>query len=215
MKTSATSRTLPGLVLGCATLLALLPARTTAGDKEWATAGKILAGAAAVDVLSNHLPDRDGYRSRERGVRVISVQPVAVPYYGGPAAKYRDFAPLPPPLPETAPPQPQQQPALPPPRLIRITDAGMCSVDGKTVAPDDLKGALAGMPPETPLTVAAARNLEYQKVIAVLDMLKHLGFQNISLMAETPAAQAAPAAPAQPAPATPPAVPQPDRKSVV
>ncbi len=189
--------------LGGTALLALAPVHATAGDKEWATAGKVLAGAVAVDVLSNHLPDNRRDDSRERGCRIVSPQPVVVPYYGGPAANYREFAPPPPPLPETS--QPQPRPAAPAgqPKLLRIADDGTCAMDGKTFAPEAMKEALAALPQDTPVTVAASRDLGFQKVVTVLDQLKRLGFPNVSLMADPPAPAAAPEAapppPAQPA----------------
>ena len=213
---------LPGMLTASLLALALVPANGVhANDKGWATAGKILTGVVAVDILANHLPNRNERHERyQSGGYMVAPQPVFVSpgyygdagAYGGPAAKYREFAPPPPPLPDqgqpqTPPPpaaQPQQsqqpQPQVPP-KSVRIGVDGNCSLDGKTVAPNGLQSLLAGLPAETPISVLAARSLPFQQVVTVLDTLRGLGYQNLSLLADTPAQPEAPppAPPPQPA----------------
>jgi biopolymer transport protein ExbD len=206
-----------------ATLLAvvLVPAGDLrADDKSWATAGKILTGVVAVDILANHLPNRqERHPQCQSGGYMVAPQPVFVgpgyygtaEAYGGPAAKYREFAPPPPPLPDQGQPQtapapgqaqqsPPQQSQLPP-KSVRIGADGNCSLEGKTVAPSGLQSLLTGVPLETPVSVLAARTLPFQQVVTVLDTLRGLGYQNLSLLADTPAQPEAP----PPAPPQPPA----------
>ena len=213
MKTRILRTFLPGTLTASLLVLALaLTSGVRANDKGWATTGKILTGVVAVDILANHLPNRNC-----QPVYVPQPQPVFVSpgyygtteVYGGPAAKYREFAPPPPPLPDqgqtqpqpAAAAQPQQPQSQVPPKSVRIGVDGNCSLDGKTVAPNGLQSLLAGLPPETPISVLAARSLPFQQVVTVLDTLRGLGYQNLSLLADTPAQPEAPppAPPPQPA----------------
>ncbi len=208
MKTSR--RILPAtpLLALLALLPALHPADASAGDREWATAGKILTGVVAADILLNHA----GPANRPYGRQTYYAPPtvyVAAPYYGGPAASYREFAPVPPPLTGQPQPQPQalpapQQPPLPQAKELRLGADGACTVDGRSVAPDALKTALAGLDRQTPVTVVADRSLAFQQVVTVLDTVKALGFPNVALLAAEPQAKAA-AAPAAPMAQQPPA----------
>ncbi len=50
------SRTVTALGIGAAVALALHPIDSRAGDREWATAGKILAGVVGAQVLLGGLP---------------------------------------------------------------------------------------------------------------------------------------------------------------
>lgn len=81
MKTSLRNKT---VMLGAVTLMGTLlaPAPARAGHGDWSTAGKILTGVVAADVLFNHLPlwARDRRVVYERPVQYVYVQPPAVGY---------------------------------------------------------------------------------------------------------------------------------------
>ena len=88
-----------------ATATLLVPAEARAGQKEWATAGQILTGVVAADLLFNHLPRWGGERET-----VEVRQPV---YYPQPQVMYAPppviMAPAP--VAVYAPPPPPAGPA--------------------------------------------------------------------------------------------------------
>jgi hypothetical protein len=81
-----------------------------AGDSEWATAGKILTGVLAVDLLFNHLP---AWRAAPRTV-----------VHQAPMVEHRYLYVSPPPVPVTfvPPPVPVTMVPPPPPRQVAVAE---------------------------------------------------------------------------------------------
>jgi biopolymer transport protein ExbD len=88
-----------------------------------------------------------------------------------------------------SPPKKNEQPK-PPPKMnrINVTAAGEISLNGQVVELPVLKTMLASLKagdPETPVVVRGASDVDYQRVIGVLDILQQVDITKIGLATET------------------------------
>lgn len=67
------------------------------------------------------------------------------------------------------------------PVQVELDAEGRLSVDGRSVAVSDLSAALAEMPRERPVLIAADKAVQLQAFVAVMDTLRQQGFSRISV----------------------------------
>jgi biopolymer transport protein ExbD len=69
-------------------------------------------------------------------------------------------------------------------KIIEIDRSGTIYYQGTSVDFSGLKGELSRMPKDTPFLIRADRNLPLQNFVEVLDVIKTMGFQRVSLQTE-------------------------------
>ena len=69
-------------------------------------------------------------------------------------------------------------------RIIEIDKAGTIYYQGMHVNLSGLKGELGGMQKDTPFLIRADQGLPLQNFVEVLDLVKTMGFQRVSLQTE-------------------------------
>ena len=69
-------------------------------------------------------------------------------------------------------------------RTIEIDKAGSIYYQGAPVDLSGLKGELGDMPKDTPFLIRADRDLPLQNFVEVLDVVKTMGFKQVSLQTE-------------------------------
>ena len=69
-------------------------------------------------------------------------------------------------------------------RIIEIDRSGAIYYQGAAVDLSGLKGELGNMPKDTPFLIRADRNLPLQNFVDILDAVKTMGFQRVSLQTE-------------------------------
>lgn len=84
----------------------------------------------------------------------------------------------------------QQKPPGPPPKLNRLTvdNTGRILLNDQVIEPDRLKPTLIAMKtsdPETAVVVRGAADVDYQRVITVLDALQQADITKVGLATET------------------------------
>ncbi|HOW53975.1 MAG TPA: biopolymer transporter ExbD [Syntrophorhabdaceae bacterium] len=68
--------------------------------------------------------------------------------------------------------------------IIDIDKNGVIYYQSRRVGPSGLKGAIAGIPRETPFLIRADRDINLQRFVEVLDTVKSMGFKKVSLQTE-------------------------------
>ncbi len=68
--------------------------------------------------------------------------------------------------------------------IIEIDKSGIIYYQGRQVGPSGLRGALAGIPRQTPFLIRADRDIHLQLFVEVLDTVKTMGFKKVSLQTE-------------------------------
>jgi biopolymer transport protein ExbD len=69
-------------------------------------------------------------------------------------------------------------------KIIEIDKAGSIYYQGTAVDLSGLKGELGDMPKDTPFLIRADRSLPLQNFVEVLDVVKTMGFNRVSLQTE-------------------------------
>ena len=69
-------------------------------------------------------------------------------------------------------------------KIIEIDKAGTIYYQGTPVDLSGLKGELGDMPKDTPFLIRADRDLPLQNFVEVLDVVKTMGFKQVSLQTE-------------------------------
>ena len=71
------------------------------------------------------------------------------------------------------------------PIQVELDAKGRLSVDGREIALSDLGSALAGVPKDRPVLLAADRDVTMQPFVTVMDALKRAGFTKISVRTQS------------------------------